>query len=106
MPSESPVCRHSLITLIMNPQLFTPVPRTWFVAALGLSLCSPAIAAPGEWMSLFDGKSLTGWEANESPGTWVVEDGAIVTKGPRSHLFYTGPAANHDFKNFELSAEV
>ena len=90
----------------MNPPLLTPAPRTWFVAVLALSVCALATAAPGEWMSLFDGKSLAGWEANESPGTWVVEDGAIVTKGPRSHLFYTGPAANHDFKNFELSAEV
>ena len=25
---------------------------------------------------------------------------------PRSHLFYDGPVANHDFKNFEVKAEV
>jgi hypothetical protein len=36
----------------------------------------------------------------------VIQDGEIITKGPRSHLFYTGPVANHDFKNFEFSAEV
>ena len=75
-------------------------------SALLFSVCSLASAAPGEWQSLFDGKTLTGWEANESPATWVVEDGAIVTKGPRSHLFYTGPVASHEFKNFELTAEV
>jgi hypothetical protein len=67
-----------------------------------------AVSAPaaGEWQSLFDGKSLDGWQANENPGTWVVQNGTMITKGPRSHLFYVGPVANHDFKNFEFSAEV
>lgn len=76
------------------------------IAVLLLAGHSPAAAASGEWMSLFDGKTLEGWEANESPASWMVEDGAIVCRGPRSHLFYTGPVANHDFKNFELTAEV
>ena len=30
----------------------------------------------------------------------------FVTKGDRSHLFYTGPVAHHEFKNFELALEV
>jgi hypothetical protein len=76
------------------------------VAAGVLGFGSAAFGADGEWQALFDGKTLDGWQANESPATWVVENGAIVTKGPRSHLFYTGPVANHDFKNFEFSAEV
>jgi len=58
------------------------------------------------WHLLFDGKSLAGWQANEQPQVFTVADGAIVVKGPRSHLFYTGPVANHDFKNFELSIDV
>lgn len=82
--------------------------KSLLVAALCLSLLSRSIAAEGagEWQSLYDGKTLTGWEANESPGTWVIQDGAIVTKGPRSHLFYVGPVANHNFRNFEFYAEV
>jgi hypothetical protein len=86
-----------------------PVPvrlRNCLVSLLALSGCAFAFAAPGGWLSLFDGKTLAGWEANESPATWLVEDGAIVNRGPRSHLFYTGPAGNHDFKNFEFVAEV
>jgi hypothetical protein len=35
-----------------------------------------------------------------------VEDGKIVVHGPRSHLFYVGPIHNHDFKNFEIKADV
>jgi len=67
---------------------------------------SPAESAAG-WHLLFDGQSLAGWQSNnESPTTFSVADGAIVVKGARAHLFYTGPVANHDFKDFELSCEV
>jgi len=59
-----------------------------------------------EWVSLFDGKTLAGWEANENKDTFSVQDGMIVAQGPRSHLFYVGPVADHDFTNFELKAEV
>jgi len=58
------------------------------------------------WQLLFDGKSLDGWKASEKPGTFSVQNGCIVTDGPRSHLFYEGPVQNHDFRNFELSLEV
>lgn len=58
------------------------------------------------WHLLFDGKSLDGWKANESPDSFHLADGQIVVKGPRSHLFYVGPVAHHDFKDFELSLEI
>jgi hypothetical protein len=58
------------------------------------------------WIPLFDGQSLNGWKANENPGTFKVEDGMIVVDGPRAHLFYVGDVMNHDFKNFELKAQV
>ncbi len=57
-------------------------------------------------ISLFDGKTLNGWEPSENKGSWQVEDGALVSRGPRSHLFYVGSVREHNFKNFELSAEV
>lgn len=81
--------------------------KTSFAIAL-LALVGPGagLASEGDWHSLFDGKSLAGWKANESPASWVVEDGAIVTKGDRSHLFYVGEVAGASFKNFELYAEV
>lgn len=59
-----------------------------------------------QWIPLFDGKSLEGWKANENPGSFQVQEGAIVCDGPRSHLFYVGNVNNADFKNFELSAEA
>lgn len=66
---------------------------------------SPEEIAAG-WKLLFDGKSLDGWRASESPETFRVEDGAIVGHGPRSHLYYAGPTENAEFTNFELVAEV
>jgi hypothetical protein len=58
--------------------------------------------------SLFDGKTLSGWKPNENADSWQVVDGAIVCRGPRSHLFYVGAnaAAPADFTNFHLKAEV
>lgn len=68
------------------------------------------------WQLLFDGKSLDGWKASEDKGAFTVEDGCIVTFSDvakakaagwkKSHLFYTGPVAKADFKNFELSLDI
>jgi len=78
------------------------------VLALGtLARSISAAGAPGDaWVDLFDGRSLDGWTTPEHPDTWRVADGCLVAQGPRSHLFYTGPVANHDFRNFDLEAEV
>jgi hypothetical protein len=58
------------------------------------------------FISLFDGKSLEGWTPSENKETWHIEDGCLVSGGKRSHLFYSGPVNEHDFKNFELKADV
>lgn len=64
-----------------------------------------AVARTG-WFPLFDGVSLEGWRASESPDTFFVSDGAIIAHGPRAHLFYVGPVAAHEWKDFELAMEV
>ena len=58
-----------------------------------------------EWLSLFDGKTLDGWKASENPSSFTVENGVIVAKGQRAHLFYVGKDGKADFKNFELEIE-
>ncbi|MDF9799634.1 hypothetical protein OKW21_004897 [Catalinimonas alkaloidigena] len=60
----------------------------------------------GEWISIFDGKSLDGWKASENPSTFSIEDGKIKVAGPRAHLFYQGPVENHNFDDFEFKAQV
>jgi len=54
------------------------------------------------WISLFDGKSLDGWErVGNEKSKWVVEDGAMTASGPASMLVNTsGP-----YKNFRYRAE-
>ena len=70
------------------------------------NVLTPEEKAAG-WQLLFDGKSLNGWKASENQGSFVVHpNGLLIVYGKRSHLFYEGPVANHDFKNFELSAEI
>ena len=69
-----------------------------------LGLSAPSWAQ--DWIALQDGKSLAGWKAAERPESWKVEDGAFVSIGDRSHLFYVGKVGRHDFRNFEFSADV
>jgi hypothetical protein len=65
----------------------------------------PASKSDG-WVRIFDGKSLDGWKAAERPSTFSVREGMIEVFGDRAHLFYMGPVANHNFKNFEFKASV
>jgi hypothetical protein len=70
------------------------------ILLLSALLAAPA-AMPGEkgWKKIFDGQTLGGWKANERPENWKVEDGAIVGRGDRSHLFYMDePCENCEFK--------
>lgn len=71
-----------------------------------VALCAAPLSRAQDWIPLQDGKSLAGWKAAERPESWAVEDGAFVTRGERSHLFYVGKVGKHDFRNFELSLEV
>jgi hypothetical protein len=61
--------------------------------------------AAGEkpWVSLFDGKSLDGWEkVGKEESVWEVKDGAINGSGPASMLVCTkGP-----YTNFKYKAEI
>ena len=77
---------------------------------LAAALLAPVATVFAEegFVELFDGKSLTGWKAGENDASWKAVDGAIICRGPRSHLFYMGTdsAKPAEFKNFHLKAEV
>lgn len=70
------------------------------------AVAGSAVASDDGWISLFDGRTLSGWKASENPATFRVEDGAIVAHGPRAHLFYLGDKGGAEFENFEFSVEV
>ena len=79
----------------------------WLLVTV-MVLGSMAMAAGDEgWISLFNGKDMTGWKAaTENTATFSVKDGAIVAQGNRCHLFYVGPVNGADFKDFEYKADV
>jgi hypothetical protein len=81
--------------------------------ALGMMVVVAAAgsSSAGEWISLFNGRDLSGWRANNDPESFTDKDGMLrvqASGGFSAHLFYVG---DHDegleaFKNFELEAVV
>ena len=59
-----------------------------------------------EWTSMFNGKNLLGWHVNENHKSAYVEDGCLVTHGPRAHVFYVGEKGHAEFKDFHFKAKV
>ena len=78
---------------------------------MGFVLAGVLRAAPaGDWRRTGSRcRTARRWPAGRRPSdpeSWVVEDGVFVSHGERSHLFYVGKVAKHEFRNFELSADV
>jgi len=77
--------------------------RMYAVLLTVVSATAAARAEEGNWISLFDGKSMTGWQkVGNEKSVWEVRDGALCGSGPPSMLVTTtGP-----FKNFRYRAEI
>ncbi len=79
----------------------------WFsiavVTAMTLLTTSTVTAQEEKWVSLFDGKTLEGWEKiGKDTSKWEVKEGALAGSGEASMLVNTtGP-----YKNFRYRAEV
>ena len=72
--------------------------RIIFTICIGLALAlSRGIASETEpgFVSLFDGKSFTGWEHG---GNWIIEDGAFYRKEDGGSLSYTKALVPDDFE--------
>ena len=74
-----------------------------------MSVCGGGVARADEWQTLFNGKDLAGWRANNDPGSFTVVDGVLRVQAPGkkcAHLFYVGDLKDgvERFKNFELEA--
>lgn len=68
----------------------------------------PTRTVESGYVSLFNGKDLTGWKASANPDSFKVQNGAIVANaiGQPSHLFYDGAVGNHAFQDFDLRLDV
>ena len=61
-----------------------------------------------KWVSLFDGKSLSGWHGFNKTGTvanWDIEDGALVCLGAAADAHGGDIVTNDMYENFELKWE-
>lgn len=71
------------------------------LALLCLSII-PLQAETGEWIELFDGKTLDGWSKTGGDAVFKVEDGAITGSGAKKTTFLYTEA---DYGDFELVFE-
>jgi hypothetical protein len=82
--------------------------RFRFLLIAGLLFSLPLMCAdkkdakPGKWVSMFNGKNLDGWKANQNPASWTAVDGMIKGDGENSHLFWM----KEECGNCEFKAEV
>lgn len=85
--------------------MHTSEPRLVLGAAAMICLLSISLAMADDapWISLFDGKSLEGWEkVGQEASVWEVKEGVLCGSGPASMLVCTkGP-----YKNFRYRAEI
>jgi hypothetical protein len=72
------------------------------VAAVGVAACSPgseptsdAAAPAGEWQTLFDGSSLTGW-TQVGDANWQLMDGAVAADSGTGFLLTAAAYADFD----------
>jgi Domain of Unknown Function (DUF1080) len=87
---------------------------TFSLLTVLLLALAPGSRAEDGWISMFNGKDLTGWKSNaateekadEKTNVFTVEDGLFKISGGRAHIFYVGPDGKANFKNFELKAKV
>lgn len=87
-----------------NPMLRFSISLTSFLFFWG------SIHAAESWESLFNGKDLTGWQANVMPESFTVVNGVLRVNATRqsAHLFFVGTGTSEPvrFKNFEFEAAV
>lgn len=78
---------------------------TAIALAAAPAACAQKADSAEKWVSLFDGKTLDGWNVVEFPGNatkWEVKDGAISGSGAASMLV----TDKGGYKNFRYRAEV
>lgn len=72
-------------------------------AAVSLAAGGSDATQPGDWQSLFDGKTTKGWRGYKQaspPASWKAVDGLLVLQGKAGDL-----VSEEEFADFELSLE-
>jgi len=94
--------KHPLVILVLSAALFAPGP-------LAAQEARPTAPAPGEWRSLFDGKSLKGWKESDffGAGKVTVEKGVIMIGfGVLTGINWAASSAPFPTSNYEVHIEA
>ena len=80
--------------------------RTFAILACALLVgCAPNSAEKSNWISLFNGKDLTGWTVR-GKATWSVQDGVLVGMGGMGHIYTDATCTDFEFKGmFRISEQ-
>ena len=73
--------------------------KTTFVSLVGgmLLTCAAHGEINAKWVSLFNGKDLSGWTVR-GKATWSVQDGVLVGLGGMGHIYTDATCADFEFK--------
>ena len=89
----------------MQPITFATLRLIASIVLLACVSASPATANDGDWVQLFDGRTLDGWEQKNGFAHFEVRDATIVgtsvSNSPNSFLF-----TKEQFADFELEFDV
>jgi len=78
----------------MDPFICKVLRFAWAAIALVLTILIRTLGAQSEPRALFNGKNLQGWE-HVGPGSFVVEDGLLKSRGGMGLLWYTQEKVQH-----------
>jgi len=79
--------------------------KTALAILAGAAMLALPVHAVGEpkWISLFNGKDLTGWTVH-GKATWSVQDGVLVGIGGMGHIYSDATCSDFEFKGmFRIS---
>jgi len=77
-----------------------------FILIFAISLLNYSTYAQSEWISLFNGKDLTGWFVR-GKATWSVQNGVLVGEGGMGHIYTYTIASDFEAKGmFRISGEI
>jgi 3-keto-disaccharide hydrolase len=76
-----------------------------FLVGAALLGCASIHGAESQWISLFDGKDLTGWTVR-GKAAWSVQDGVLVGIGGMGHIYTDAACADFEAKGmFRITSQ-
>lgn len=76
-----------------------------FLIVVFVTISAGLVEAKSKWISLFNGKDLTGWTVH-GKATWLVQDGVLVGVGGMGHIYTDAVCTDFELKGtFRVSSD-